>query len=116
MAARVRATTLWDLCLLMDGGAAHTVEEHACRFGIDVAGLRTCSTLDLVVDWYCLRQSPAQAPGYISTQKLDCYRFLAQTYGDVHAPGSHEPKGFFAVFLGILGRSLERASRETRSL
>lgn len=115
MAAQVRATTLWDLCLLMDGGAAHDVEEHACRFGIDLARLRACSTLDLVVDWYCLRQSPAQAPGYIPTQKLDCYRFLAQTYGDVHATGSHEPKGFFAIFLGVLGRSLERASRETRS-
>lgn len=114
MAARVRDTTLWDLCLEMDDRATHAVEEQASTFGIDAARLRECPTLDLVVDWYCLRQSPAQAPGYIPAQKLDCYRFLAQTYGDVHAAGSHEPKGFFAIFLGVLARSLERASRDAR--
>ncbi|AOF94274.1 metallophosphoesterase [Sinorhizobium sp. RAC02] len=112
MAARVRGMTLWDLCQLMAGGMAHAVEEHASTFGADTTRLRGCPMLDLVVDWYCLRQSPAQAPGYIPAERLDSYRFLAQTYGDVHAHAPQEPKGFFAIFLGVLGRSLERSSRE----
>ncbi|MGQ3277294.1 MAG: metallophosphoesterase family protein, partial [Shinella sp.] len=104
MAVRVRGMTLWDLSLLMAGGTAHAVEEQASACGVDAARLRDCPMLDLVVDWYCLRQSPAQAPDYILAKTLDCYRFLAQTYGALHAPAPHEPKGFFAIFLGILGR------------
>lgn len=115
MAALVRDMTLSDLCLTMAGGTARAAEERASAFGVDITRLRDCPMLDLVIDWYCLRQSPARAPGCIPAEKLESYRFLAQTYGDLHAPGPHEPKGFFAIFLGVLGRSLERASREAFS-
>ncbi|MCT7664826.1 metallophosphoesterase family protein [Shinella kummerowiae] len=112
MAARVKGMSLWDFCLLMADGAAGVVDERASAFGVDTASLRDCPMVDLVADWYSLRQSPAQAPNYISARKMACFRFLAQAYGDLQASAPHEPKGFFAIFLGVLGRSLERAARD----
>jgi hypothetical protein len=106
MAALAREMTLWDLCLLMSGDT----DEQTAKFGMQADRMRTCPMLDLVVDWYCLRQSPAQAPGYIPAEKLDLYRSLADAFGDVDAPAPHEPRDFFAIFLGVLRRSLERAS------
>lgn len=113
IAALAREMTLWDLALLMSGGNAQTTEERATKFGIDAAQLRTAPMLDIVIDWYCLRQSPTQAPDYIPPERLKFCRFLAGEYGNTGAAAPHTPKGFFAIFLGVLGRSLNRAARDS---
>ena len=111
MAERARGMTFWDLALLMEGDDAARLTGKATAFGVETARMQARPLLDLVVDWYCLRQSPAQAPAYIASADLHCYRFLAQAYGDTSA-APDEPRGFFAIFLGVLARSLERARRD----
>ena len=104
MAAQARRMTLWDLGLLMAGTA---LEAKAAESGVDAPWMQARPLLDLVVDWYSLRQSPAQAPTYIPPENLHAYRFLAKAYGDRQAD-PHTPRGFFALFLGVLATSLER--------
>lgn len=111
IAALVPGMTLWELGLLM-AESERALEESAASFGIDAGQLQTSTLLDLIVDWYCLRQSPAQAPGHITSAKLASYRLLAQVYGDVHAANQDASRRFFAIFLGVLARSLGRAERE----
>lgn len=108
MAARARHMTLWDLVVLMEGT---TLEQEAAEFGVDAAWMQARPLLDLIVDWYSLRQSPAQAPLYISRENLRCYRFLAKVFGDRQAD-PQTPRGFFALFLGVLAMSLGRMARE----
>ena len=67
---------------------------------------------ELIADWYCLRQSPAAAPAHIAPDRLACYRSLAERFGDLAPATEDGPRRFFAIFLGVLGRSLGRASRE----
>lgn len=105
LSARVPEMTLHDLALLM-------AEDGAAPEGADAARLAACPLPDLVVDWYCLRQSPAQAPGYIPAERLALYRLLAETYGDLIADGKDGAQRFFAIFLGVLARSLARADRD----
>lgn len=107
MAARARHMTLWDLVVLMAGAE---LEQKTAAFGVDAAWMQARPLLDLIVDWYSLRQSPAQAPLYISRENLDAYRFLAKVFGDRHAD-PQTPRGFFALFLGVLATSLERMAR-----
>ena len=103
MADTARRMTLADLCRLMAGGPL-PVDLAAAR-------LEAVPFLDLVVDWYCLRQSPAQAPAFIPPGKLACYEILAKRFGDLTPAIEDETKRFLAIFLGVLGRSLARASR-----
>lgn len=109
LAARVPEMNLLDLGLMMDGPA---FEEKAAAAGFDIERLRAIPLIDLVVDWYCLRQSPAEAPFYIPPERLDIARFLAAAHGNLAAAGEETPRRFFALFLGVLGRSLQRAARE----
>lgn len=111
IAARVPSMTLWDVGLLL-ADSQEALETRAATFGIEAAPLRALPLLDLIVDWYCLRQSPAQAPSYIPPAKLACYRMLAQGYGDLNAANGNAPRRFFAIFLGVLARNLNRAERE----
>ena len=104
MAELARGMTLAGLSRLMAGGTSPA--------GLDIAPLEAIPLLDLVVDWYCLRQSPAAAPSYIAPDRLACYRSLADHFGGFTPVAEDGPRRFFAIFLGVLGRSLERASRE----
>lgn len=107
MAAMARRLTLGDLVRLMAGTTPPAIP--------DAARLETIALLDLVVDWYSLRQSPAQAPSHIAADRLACYRSLAESYGDLSSVAEDAERRFFAIFLGVLGRSLARAARETRA-
>jgi 3',5'-cyclic AMP phosphodiesterase CpdA len=104
MAQMARRMTLADLCRLMAGGMPPA--------GLDTGPLEAVPLLDLVADWYCLRQSPAAAPAHIAPDRLACYRSLAERFGDLAPATEDGPRRFFAIFLGVLGRSLGRASRE----
>lgn len=103
MADTARRMTLADLCRLMVGGPLPA--------DLAAARLEAVPFFDLVVDWYCLRQSPAQAPAFIPPGKLACYEILAKRFGDLTPAIEDETKRFLAIFLGVLGRSLARASR-----
>ncbi len=108
MAGMAQRMTLADLWRLMAEGAPPA--------GTDTAGLEATPFLDLVVDWYCLRQSPAQAPAFIAPEVLARYRLLADAFGDPAPGGEDGPRRFLAIFLAVLGRSLDRAARQGQAI
>ena len=64
--------------------------------------------MDLIVDWYCLRQAGHQADGFFTLEKRDLYLFLAQEFGDVQSSDTDTMAAFLSIFLGVLHFALQR--------
>lgn len=86
------------------------LEDECARVGLTMEALKATSMMDLVTDWYCLRQAGALALPFISAERLAIYHLLT---GRLLA---HSPSGspqtasaFLHVFLHCLRRWLERA-------
>ena len=87
--------------------------------GCHVAGVATPDALpmvELIADWYCLRQGAHLALRHIESERLALYRVLAKRFG-------REPKGhdgslpsFVGIFFGALGVFLDRAERGSHRL
>ncbi len=104
-----------------------TLEEIACLFteetaggapmlsalvhasAIDIAELRSLPMIELVADWYCLRQGASLALPHIEKSRLPLYRFLAERFGCEPRTRHSSVKGFVAIFLGALSLFLDRA-------
>jgi 3',5'-cyclic AMP phosphodiesterase CpdA len=86
---------------------AHLADKN----GLDITNLRACSMTELIGDWYCLRQSGAMAGDEIALPKRRVYRFLAQEFGDPAPTSTDRLSQFFAVFLSVLGHSLDRTEK-----
>ncbi len=78
---------------------------------LDRASLSTSSFLQLVVDWYRLRQGSTDALPWIPADRLRIYRILAHEFGDASLAEQNSVQAFLTLFLGVLGRSIERAVR-----
>lgn len=72
--------------------------------------------LDLIADWYCLRQGAALALPHIEPERLVLYRGLAQRFG--REPKDHDGslESFLGIFFGALGIFLDRAERGSRAV
>lgn len=72
--------------------------------------------LDLIADWYCLRQGVALALPHIEPERLVLYRALAERFG--HEPEDHDGtlEDFLGIFFGALGLFLDRAERGSRRI
>ncbi len=72
--------------------------------------------LELIADWYCLRQGAGLSLPHIAPQRLSLYRTLAERFGREpdHHDGSVE--SFLEIFFGALGLFLERAEGSPRDL
>ncbi|OBZ93417.1 metallophosphoesterase [Pararhizobium polonicum] len=102
-----------EICLAMTGDPADAVarlDAKATGYGLSISALRACSMMELVTDWYCLRQGGALALPFILPQRIEIYRFVAQTFGGaVPATAPVSLTSFAINFFAVLGRSLERA-------
>jgi hypothetical protein len=74
--------------------------------------------MELIVDWYCLRDTGNQAQSFINPDRMKMYRFLSTHYGDTAVVEVKSTTDFFSVFLGMMRTSLQAllqnpSSRET---
>ncbi|TAY60799.1 metallophosphoesterase family protein [Rhizobium leguminosarum] len=67
--------------------------------------------IDLIADWYCLRQGGHLSIEHIEPERLALYRSLTDQFG--RAPDAYDGSlpSFLAVFLGALGLFLDRAAK-----
>lgn len=82
----------------------------------DAAPSAALPMLDLIADWYCLRQGAALALPHIEPERLVLYRALAERFG--REPEDHDGalEGFLGIFFGALGLFLDRAERGSRRI
>lgn len=110
---RVADLTLEEIaCIFTEesAGGAPILSALVHASAIDIAELRSLPMIELVADWYCLRQGASLALPHIEKSRLPLYRFLAERFGC--APRSRHDssvKGFLGIFLGALGLFLDRA-------
>jgi 3',5'-cyclic AMP phosphodiesterase CpdA len=71
--------------------------------------------MELIVDWYCLRDAGNQARAYINPSRLRMYRFLSTYYGDATVAEVKSTADFFAIFLGMMHSSLQVLSQNLTS-
>ena len=64
--------------------------------------------MDLIVDWYCLRQAGHQADRFFTLDKRVLYLFLAEEFGDVQSNDTDPTAAFLSIFLGVLHFALQR--------
>jgi 3',5'-cyclic AMP phosphodiesterase CpdA len=84
--------------------------EECAHFCLTIEALRATSMMDLVTDWYCLRQAGALALPFISAERLAIYRMLTGRLLDHNPPAPPQAAGeFLHAFLHCLRRWLERA-------
>lgn len=110
---RVADLTLEEIACLFTGesaGSAPKLSALGQASAIDIAELGRLPMIELVADWYCLRQGASLALAHIEESRLPLYRFLADRFGCEPQTCHDSPaKGFVAIFLGALGLFLERA-------
>lgn len=87
------------------------LDDWAKAHDLDRSSLNTSPLLQLVVDWYRLRQGSAEALTWVPAERLRVYRALAREFGDASLSEHKNLRDFLAIFLGVLGRSVERATR-----
>ncbi|PYB71776.1 metallophosphoesterase family protein [Rhizobium wuzhouense] len=89
------------------------LEQECTRFCLSIEALSSNSMIDLVTDWYCLRQAGALALPFISVERLAIYRLLTGRLLDQSPPAPPQTAGaFLQVFLHCLRRWLKRAGVE----
>jgi 3',5'-cyclic AMP phosphodiesterase CpdA len=71
--------------------------------------------LELIVDWYCLRDSGSQAYAFINPDRIKMYRFLSAHYGDNAVTEVKNTADFFSIFLGMMHTSLRGLSQKPSS-
>ncbi|MCW0001123.1 metallophosphoesterase [Pararhizobium sp. YC-54] len=97
---------------------ANVLDSFSGKAGEPFGGSLSASLpmLDLIVDWYCLRQGAALALPHIEPERLVLYRALAERFG--REPKDHDGslESFLGIFFGALGLFLERAERGSRTV
>ncbi|MGQ7842943.1 metallophosphoesterase family protein [Granulosicoccus sp. 3-233] len=90
--------------------AAQEALQRLCeQQGLALTELQDCRLLDLISDWYCLRQAGYQACSFFRIEHLQIYRFLIDRFADLGAAGRTTQADFLQVFLGGLGQFLARS-------
>lgn len=72
--------------------------------------------IELITDWYCLRQGVGLALPHIEPQRLALYRMLAQRHGRQVGRHDGSVEGFLEIFFGALGLFLDRAEASPQRL
>ncbi|MFF2323889.1 metallophosphoesterase family protein [Agrobacterium sp. NPDC058088] len=70
--------------------------------------------IELITDWYCLRQGVGLALPHIEPQRLALYRMLARRHGRQADRHDGSVEGFLEIFFGALGLFLDRAEASPR--
>ncbi|MFT6302458.1 MAG: 3',5'-cyclic AMP phosphodiesterase CpdA [Granulosicoccus sp.] len=72
---------------------------------------RQHSMMELIVDWYCLRDAGNQAQSFINPDSMKMYQFLSTLYGDSTIVEVKSAADFFSIFLGMMNTSLQALSQ-----
>ena len=84
------------------------LEALAADYRLSLERLEACTMMDLIVDWYCLRQAGHQAGGFFKLENRDLYLFLAREFGDVQSSDINPMSAFLSIFLGVMQLALQR--------
>lgn len=73
--------------------------------------------IDVIADWYCLRQAGHLALPAISPERLRLYRALSERFGREPDEGwDRSVAGFLSIFLGAFAAFLDRAEVGARQI
>lgn len=117
--AQISSLTLPAICNLLDGrnGNAQILDDLAARSGLKLDEIAAIGLVDLVVDWYCLRQASQLALDVVRPERRMLYRALAERYGHQPEQGvDGTAASFLTVFLGAFVPFLDRAERGRQRL
>ncbi|MBZ9656812.1 metallophosphoesterase [Phyllobacterium sp. 2063] len=95
-----------------DRSISDIVAQLSAGEGYEATGVATPDALpmvELITDWYCLRQGACLALRHIESERLGLYRMLAKHFG--REPKAHDGSlpSFLGIFFGALGVFLDRA-------
>ena len=83
----------------------------------DAARLVRLEMLELIADWYCLRQGAVLALDKIAASRLRLYRALAARFGRPPEAGwDGSTDGFLRIFFGAFDAFLDRAEAGDRRI
>lgn len=111
---QISSLRLPAICNLLDGqdDSSQILGDLAASSGLTPDEIAAVGLVDLVVDWYCLRQASQLAFDVVGPEKRMLYRSLAERYGRQPEQGvDGTAASFLAVFLGAFIPFLERAER-----
>lgn len=127
LAQSVRETNVADLALFMASGSAATggglvpmkgaIASQACDslnlalspYDICVVDLTGCHMIQLISDWYCLRQASYLARTFITADNLRIYRYLTDCFAELQPVKPTTTVEFFAQFFGMMKLAIERS-------
>jgi len=92
-----------------------TCVELLQKHQLDMDTLTACSMIDLIVDWYCLRDGNAAAKSYIDTRRLRIYRFLSAQFGNEALTTINNDADYFTALLGLMKNFLNELALSTNS-
>ncbi len=105
----ISGLTVEDVCKRLGGPGAIESVFVACP-PEDAAGLVCLEMLELITDWYCLRQAAVLALDKIPATRLRLYRALAARFGSAAEGGwDGSTDGFLSIFFGAFDAFLDRA-------
>lgn len=116
---RVSDATLAGVCAELLGAemaapALHALAKSSQMAADEAAGLRM---IDIIADWYCLRQAAHLALPAIAPARLRLYRGLAERFGREPEEGwDGTVAGFLSIFFGAFSAFLRRAEAGARRI
>ncbi len=115
----ISGLTLEGLCAHFVLGKNVTLELHALATEMQnpAESFGHTRIIDLIADWYCLRQAGVLALPAIAPDRLRLYRALATRFGRGPEQGwDGSIAGFLSIFLGAFSPFLERAEKGARRI
>ncbi|MGH6810222.1 MAG: metallophosphoesterase family protein [Ensifer adhaerens] len=116
---RVKGATLADVCeeLLGDDNAAPALHALANSSGLAADQVAAYRAIDIIADWYCLRQAGHLALSAITQEQLRLYRALSDRFGREPEEGwNGSAASFLSIFLGAFAAFLDRAQTGARQI
>lgn len=117
--SRVSDATLADVCMELLGATAAAPALHALAksSGMTAEQVAACGMIDVIADWYCLRQAGFLALPAISQERLRLYRALSDQFGREPEEGwNGSAASFLSIFLGAFAAFLDRAETGARQI
>ncbi|WDZ79272.1 metallophosphoesterase (plasmid) [Ensifer adhaerens] len=116
---RISGLSVAEACELMAGAGAieGVLEAISAHWPEDAARLARLEMLELITDWYCLRQAAVLALDRIAAPRRALYRALSARFGRAPEAGwDGSATGFLSIFFGAFDAFLDRAEAGHRRI